>query len=64
LGSVTGAGERGYVALFSVGADQQSPPARVQAGRYMSLDRPEMLVIGGAIILIGFVLWYFFGSRR
>ena len=30
----------------------------------MSLDRVETVVVAGAIILIGFILWYFFGSRR
>lgn len=30
----------------------------------MSLDRSEIFVVAGAIILIVLVLWYFFGSRR
>jgi hypothetical protein len=30
----------------------------------MSLDRAETAVVLGAVILIGIVIWYFFGDRR
>jgi hypothetical protein len=30
----------------------------------MTLDTAEMAVIASAAILIGLVLWYFFGGRR
>jgi hypothetical protein len=30
----------------------------------MSLDRTEVIVVLGALILIGIVMWYFFGDRR
>lgn len=30
----------------------------------MSLDRTELFVVIGAVILIALVIWYFFGDRR
>ena len=30
----------------------------------MNLDRTELLVVVGAILLIAVVLWYFFGPGR
>ena len=30
----------------------------------MTLDPTEIAVIAGAVVLIGGVLWYFFGGRR
>jgi hypothetical protein len=30
----------------------------------MNLDRVEVMVVAGAAILIGLVIWYFFGDRR
>jgi hypothetical protein len=30
----------------------------------MNLDSTEIVVVAGAIALIGLVLWYFFGGRR
>lgn len=30
----------------------------------MSLDRSEIMVVAGAVLLIGAVIWYFFGGRR
>jgi hypothetical protein len=30
----------------------------------MNLDRTEVLVVAGAIVLIAVVLWYFFGPGR
>lgn len=30
----------------------------------MNLDRTELLVVVGAIVLIAVVLWYFFGPGR
>jgi uncharacterized membrane protein len=30
----------------------------------MNLDRTEVLVVVGAIVLIAVVLWYFFGPGR
>lgn len=30
----------------------------------MNLDSTELVVLAGAIALIGLVLWYFFGGRR
>lgn len=29
----------------------------------MNLDRVEVIVVAGAVILIGLVIWYFFGDR-
>jgi hypothetical protein len=29
----------------------------------MSLDRTEVIVIASAVLLIGLVLWYFFGGK-
>jgi hypothetical protein len=30
----------------------------------MTMDRQEVLVVAGAVILIALTLWYFFGERR
>jgi hypothetical protein len=30
----------------------------------MTLDRAEMIVVAGAVVLIVSVLWYFFGLRK